>query len=82
MTRSPSSLWGEAGSQPYPELVITPDVGEKPGNHQMRCIVLSGLETQWYREGAQAGRNGGTLVGGVMGSAETEPALEFSEVGN
>lgn len=41
----PKSLWSDMGSQPYPELATAPDVGEKHGNHQMRCTVLSGLET-------------------------------------
>ena len=42
---SPSSLRIEVGSQPYSELGPAPDVGEGCGNHQMSCIVLSGLET-------------------------------------
>ena len=43
---SPSCLRSYGSSQPYSELGPAPDVGEGCGNHQMRCIVLSGLETQ------------------------------------
>lgn len=67
--------------QPY-QPGAAPDVGEGCGNHQMRYVVLSGLETQ-PEPGALPGRNGRRpLTGDVTGSREVEPALEFSEVRN
>lgn len=77
---SPSSLWSDVGSQPY-QLGTATDVGEGCGNHQMRYVVLSDLDTQPEPE-AQPGRNGRPLTRGVMGSTEGQPALEFPEVRN
>ena len=52
-------------------------------SNEMHCRVCPrDISPEGSKDGTQPGRNGGSFTGGVTGSTETEPALEFSEVGN
>lgn len=67
-----------------PDLGTAPDAGGgtwKPSNETRRRVWPASTPPERPGGGAQPGRHDGPFTGGVPGSAETEPALEFSEVG-